>query len=235
MVVREDRIWKQFFTPDMSRLFEKYYSDRGVRFAKNTSVTEFRGTGKLEGAKLANGQTVVADIAVAGIGVEPVTEILEGSGIEVKNGVVVNEYLETNQTGVLAAGDAANYMDILFDKRRRVEHWDNAVSQGQHCARMLTGAREAFVHVPYFFSDVFDLSYELWGDPADSDRVEYRGDVNTTSFSAWWLRGSHLVAAFTMNRPDDEREAAPEWIRTKQAVSADRLRDNGRPLREAAV
>ena len=94
---------------------------------------------------------------MAGIGVLPVTETLANSGIQMDNGVLVNEYLETTQPDIWAAGDVANYQDALYGKRRRVEHWDNAVSQGQHCARTLLGERAPFVHVPYFFSDVFDL------------------------------------------------------------------------------
>jgi hypothetical protein len=105
-----------------------------------------------------------------------------------------------------------------------VEHWDNAVSQGQHCARALAGDRTPFVHVPYFFSDVFDLSYELWGDPSGAGEIVERGDLESTSFSVWWLQQERLVAAFTMNRPDQEREAAPRWIESKQHVSAEWLR-----------
>src|SRR5260370_22334899 len=122
-------------------------------------------------------------MVVGGIGGSPVTELLAGSGIEVNNGVVVNEFLETNQDGIYAAGDVANYVDTLFGKRRRVEHWDNAVSQGQHCARALTGDRAPFVHVPYFFSDVFDLSYEYWGDSSGANEIVDRGDLTSTSFS----------------------------------------------------
>ena len=105
-------------------------------------------------------------MVVAGIEVTPSTELLLKGGIELKRGVVVNEYLETNRSDILAAGDVASYYDVLFDKRRRAEHWDNAVSQGQHCARALLGERTPFIHVPYFFSDFFDLSYEFWGDPS---------------------------------------------------------------------
>src|SRR5205807_8009431 len=126
-----------------------------------------------------------------------------GSGIEVDNGAVVNEYLETSTPGIYAAGDAANYQDTLFGKRRRVEHWDNAVSQGQHLGRTLMGGRKAFVHVPYFFSDVFDLSYEYWGDASGANEVVERGDFAGKSFSVWWLREGSVVAAFVMNRPDE--------------------------------
>ena len=101
---------------------------------------------------------------------------------------MVNEYLETNQRDIYAAGDVASYYDVLFGKHRRAEHWDNAVSQGQHCARALLGERTPFVHVPYFFSDVFDLSYEFWGDPSGADEIVERGDLSSSSFSVWWLR-----------------------------------------------
>jgi NADPH-dependent 2,4-dienoyl-CoA reductase/sulfur reductase-like enzyme len=224
MAVREDRIWKQFFTPAMSRFFESYYTARGVQFIKQAKVAELRGDGAVSSAVLDGNRTVACDLVVAGIGVRPVIEPVANSGIEVADGVVVNEYLETNQRDIWAAGDVANYRDTLFDKRRRVEHWDNAVSQGQHCARALAGDRTPFVHVPYFFSDVFDLSYELWGDPSGASEIVERGDLGSNSFSVWWLQQERLVAAFTMNRPDEEREAAPRWIESKQHVSAERLR-----------
>src|SRR6185295_19329893 len=110
----------------------------------------------------------------------------------------VNEYLETSRPNIYAAGDVANYVDTLFDKRRRVEHWDNAVSQGQHCGRAVLGEHAPFIHVPYFFSDVFDLSYELWGDTSQFDTIVERGDLSTNSFSVWWIQQERLVAAFTM-------------------------------------
>ena len=227
MVLPEDRIWKRFFTPAMSGFFESYYRARGVEFLKQTKLAELRGQGAVSSAKLESGETLECDLVVAGIGVLPVTEPLANSGIQMDNGVLVNEYLETSQPNIYAAGDVANYQDTLYGKRRRVEHWDNAVSQGQHCARTLLGERAPFVHVPYFFSDVFDLSYELWGDPADADEIVERGDLSGPSFSVWWLREEHLVAAFTMNRPDEERDAAQRWLANKVRVSAVKLKDAG--------
>jgi NADPH-dependent 2,4-dienoyl-CoA reductase/sulfur reductase-like enzyme len=224
MIMPEERIWKQFFTPAMSRFFEGYYADRGVQFLKESTVTELQGSAAVTVVRLGTDRKVDCDLIVAGIGVRPVTEPLAESGLEIADGVVVNEYLETKQLDIYAAGDVANYQDTLFGKRRRVEHWDNAVSQGQHCARALLGERKPFVHVPYFFSDVFDLSYEFWGDPSASDETVERGDLSTSSFSVWWLRQGRVVAAFVMNRPDDERDAAPQLIASKQAVAAETLR-----------
>jgi NADPH-dependent 2,4-dienoyl-CoA reductase/sulfur reductase-like enzyme len=223
MVFPEDRIWKRFFSAKMSEFFETYYAKRGVRLANNANVVELKGAGAIKSVLLQSGEILDCDMLVAGIGVTPVTEPLLKSGIELKDGVVVNEYLETSQPHILAAGDVANYYDVLFDTHRRAEHWDNAVSQGQHCARALLGERTPFIHVPYFFSDVFDLSYEFWGDPSDADEIVERGDLSTSSFSVWWLRHGRLAAAFLMNRPEEEREAAPRLIQSKELTSVKTL------------
>jgi 3-phenylpropionate/trans-cinnamate dioxygenase ferredoxin reductase component len=216
MVVQEERIWARFFTPEMSHFFEKYYEARGVRFERKAKVDSLVGMGALEGVRLAGGATIAAEMVVAGIGVRPVADFLGSSGIAMSDGVEVNECLETNQPGIYAAGDVAHYQDVLFGKRRRVEHWDNAVTQGQHCAKTLMGERSVYRHVPYFFSDVFDLSYEFWGDASEADETITRGEMGEKSFSVWWLRGEELVAAFVMNRPDDERTVAPQWIEEKR-------------------
>jgi 3-phenylpropionate/trans-cinnamate dioxygenase ferredoxin reductase component len=232
LIIREGRVWSRVFTLAMSNFFEHYYASRGVRLLKEENVVRLEGKERVNTVVLSSGNQVACDMVIAGVGAAPVTEILAKTGLEIENGVVVNEYLETNQAGIFAAGDVASYFDKIFNKRRRVEHWDNAVSQGQHWASVVRGDRQAFVHVPYFFSDVFDLSYELWGDPHDATETVVRGDANSPSFSVWWLNGDRLVAAFSMNRPDEERELAPEWIKSKQRMSRERLADQNRPLRE---
>ena len=233
MIVQENRVWSRVFTPEMSGFFERYYAARGVHLIKESTVTAFEGKDAVRAAVLSDGRKIPCDLAVAGVGAIPNVELFAGAGVGLDNGVVVNEYLETNQPGISAAGDIANYPDKIFEKRRRVEHWDNAVSQGQHWARVVQGDRQPFVHVPYFFSDVFDLSYELWGDASGATATAIRGDLASASFSVWWLRQDRVVQAFVMSRPDEEREVAPEWIKNRQAVSAERLADQTRGIRDA--
>jgi hypothetical protein len=95
------------------------------------------------------------------------------------------------------------------------------------------GERAPFQHVPYFFSDVFDLSYEFWGDPSGADQTVHRGDLSTNSFSVWWLRQNSVVAAFAMNRPDEEREVAPKWIESKKRVTPAKLTDASQSIANA--
>jgi NADPH-dependent 2,4-dienoyl-CoA reductase/sulfur reductase-like enzyme len=235
LVVREDRIWDRLFTALMSNFFERYYSSRGIRLCKRESVARLEGKDQVRTAVLSDGREIPCDLVVAGVGAAPVTDLFTNTDLTLENGIVVNEYLETSQPGVFAAGDVANYPDAIFDKRRRVEHWDNAVSQGQHWAAVVLGDRQPFVHVPYFFSDEFDLSYELWGDSEGATQTVARGDLNSSSFSVWWLKQDRVVAAFTMNRPDEERQAAADWVKGKQMVAPGRLGDNNRAVNEAVV
>jgi NADPH-dependent 2,4-dienoyl-CoA reductase/sulfur reductase-like enzyme len=234
MVFPEERLMERFFTPRMSAFFQDYYAVRGVSFRPRTQPIAFFGHDRVARVQLNTSQEIPADLVVAGIGVQPATELFENTGLHTGNGIIVNKYLETNRNGVFAAGDVANYNDVIFQKRRRIEHWDNAVQQAQHAARVMiqTGRRQPdeFIYLRYFFSDVFDLSYEFWGDTGAADSVIYRGDVDEGSFSVWWLAGERLDAAFVMNRPNEERHLAPEWIRTRRIMLPERLQDASIPL-----
>ena len=200
---------------------------------KQARVAAIEGKGRVQAVLLGDHEKVSCDFVVVGVGAVPVTEPLEKTAIAIDNGIVVNEYLEASRAGIYAAGDVANYPDNIFGKRRRVEHWDNAVSQGQHWARIVLGERQPFTHVPYFFSDVFDLSYELWGDSAGATETVVRGDADSSSFSVWWLKDNRMAAVFVLNRPDEERQVAPEWIKSSQTVSPKRLSDKNRSILEA--
>ena len=235
LVYRERRLLEdQPLTPRMSTLYEKLFKDHGVELRPERSVAGFDGRDHLRAVRLDDGERLDIDLVVAGIGVEPEVSIFEDGPLAVGDGILVNEYLETGIPHVHAAGDVARYYDVLYERRRRIEHWDNAEQQGRHFARLMTGPRRPFVHVPYFFSDAFDLSWEFWGDTEGARSVVYRGDVGTGSFSAWWLADRRVVAAFVMERPEDEREAAENLIKSGRPVSANRLEDERTELLELA-
>jgi len=99
-----------------------------------------------------------------GIGIKPNTSLAEGAGIEVKNGIVVNETLQTNFPDIFAAGDVANFLHIPLGKRVRVEHEDNANTMGMLAGQNMAGDLQNYDHFPFFYSDLFDLGYEAVGD-----------------------------------------------------------------------
>ncbi|MBI1297761.1 NAD(P)/FAD-dependent oxidoreductase [bacterium] len=225
LVFPESSLMEGFFTAEMADYFEEYYRARGIKFVANETVTGFSGDRQVESVKLTSERGIAAELVVAGIGVEPATDLFRETGLEIDDGIVVNEYLETNIDDVYAAGDVTRYWDLLYDKYRHIEHWDNAAEQGKTAAQNMMGKAEAFVKVPYFFSDEFDLSWEFWGDTDGADEIIHRGDVSSGSFSTWWLKDGKLIAAFVMDRPNEERELAPQWIRSKEPIPTQRLRD----------
>jgi hypothetical protein len=177
---------------------------------------------------LESGKVVEADSVVAGVGVVPNVGLFEGNTVGIDDGIVVDEFLQTSIPGVCAAGDVARYHDVLSGTGRRVEHWDNAKAQGEYWARAMMQKDSAaqhvpFKHVPYFFSDTFDLSWEFWGDRRGSDHFAVRGKIAEGQFSMWWLKDDKLIGAFVMNRPDEEREAAHELIRWGPRISVKEL------------
>jgi NAD(P)H-nitrite reductase large subunit len=225
LVFPQSRVWASFFTPEMSHFFEEHYRAQGVALVKQANVVGFEGNGQVTAVKLDNGEQLAADLVVAGIGVIPNVALFRQSGLAINEGILVNDHLETNIPGIYAVGDVAEYEDAIFNTRRRVEHWDNAFVQGQHVMKSMLGRPEPFVHVPYFFSDVFDLSFEYWGDGSGHDEVIYRGEVESGSFSTWWLRDKRLVAAFAMDRPEAEGEFAEQWIQSGAEIPVELLRN----------
>jgi NADPH-dependent 2,4-dienoyl-CoA reductase/sulfur reductase-like enzyme len=223
MVFPDDRVWKRLFTAPVSAFFEKQFAGHGVQFVRNEKVVGLaHGKGETR-VMLASGGSVAADFVVAGIGVTPAVELFARTPLAIENGIKVNELLETSVTDVWAAGDVASYPNPIFQRRMRVEHWDNAVEQGRYAMRNVLGKLQPFVHVPYFFSDVFDMSYEYWGDGTDHDRVVYRGNMEEKQLSVWWLRKNTLCAALIMNRPGEERDFAARWIMRQQKLDAKKL------------
>lgn len=237
MIYRDDRLMSAFFTPQISRFFERYYQERGVELWPGKNVRAFGGEDKLTYIKLTTHEEVPADICVVGIGVEPNVEMFADTGLHTQDGVVVNKYLESNMAGIYAAGDVANYYDLLFDKRRRIEHWQVAIDHAVHIARDIFSTkrrRRHFVTVPYFFSDVFDLSYEFWGDPTGAEQIIHRGRPEDGNFSVLWLRYGRLIGTFLMNATERERELLPTLIRERRQLPSFVFEDESRSLEELA-
>jgi len=225
MVFPDDRVWKRLFTPPVSTFFERQFAGQGITFMKSDTVVALTHKNRECQVVLSSGQQVPTDFVVAGIGVAPTVELFHRTALSTSDGITVNAFLETSVPGVWAAGDVANYPDPIFHRRMRVEHWDNAVEQGRVAMRNMMGKCQPYIHVPYFFSDVFDLSYEFWGNADGHDQVVYRGHMDHKQLSVWWLKKRTLCAALLMNRPEEERAIAPHWILRRPQLDPKALRD----------
>jgi 3-phenylpropionate/trans-cinnamate dioxygenase ferredoxin reductase component len=134
------------------------HRDHGVDTIFEDVATRFEGDGRIERVVTKRGRRIDCDFAVVGVGVEPVIDFVVGSGIETDNGILVDEYCRTNVDGIYAAGDVANHYHPVFDRRMRVEHWQNAMQQGAAAARSMLGKREAYSPVHWFWSDQYDVN-----------------------------------------------------------------------------
>ncbi len=238
LVYRSDRVMKGRFTERMSRYFEQYYTDRGVRLVPGDEVVGIEGDERPTAVALASGESLPAEMVVIGVGVGPETGLFEDGPIEVDDGLMVNEYLETGVEGVHAAGDVARYQDLIFGRPRRFEHEDNARLQGKHVARVMLGDREPFEHVPHFYSDMFDLSWSYWGDrwiEGIDYTVTYRGEVDSGEFVAWWTdENDRVMAAFTLGIGWKEAKPISDMIKEQTQIPEDVLADESRDLAELA-
>jgi NADPH-dependent 2,4-dienoyl-CoA reductase/sulfur reductase-like enzyme len=114
--------------------------------------------------KTVSGKEIQADVVIAGIGIKPNTQLAEAAGLAVENGIVVDEYLQTSQPEIYAAGDVAFFISPTLGKRLRVEHEDNANTMGRIAGQNMAGQSTPYHHLPFFYSDLFDLGYEAVGE-----------------------------------------------------------------------
>jgi 3-phenylpropionate/trans-cinnamate dioxygenase ferredoxin reductase component len=169
MIFPEAGICGELFPEDLSDFLVHYYQEKGVKVLKEQLVDTINKDGdqfKVQYHNIEDHQVADApfDVVIVGIGIKPNTALGVTAGIEVDNGIIVNENLQTNFPDIFAAGDVANFKHIPLGKRVRVEHEDNANSMGMLAGQNMSGESQKYDHFPFFYSDLFDLGYEAVGD-----------------------------------------------------------------------
>ena len=179
-----------------------------VHRAHGVDLRTRTGLDRLEGgvALLSDGTRIEPDTVLVGVGAIPNVELAAAAGLGVDNGVLVDSGLRTSHPAVFAAGDLANAAHPLLGTRIRVEHWQNAISQGRAAAHALLGERVSYAELPYFFSDQYDLGMEFFGHPVGAQHVQVEPGETDDAFSCWWFRNGGLVAAMHVNQWDRSGE-----------------------------
>jgi NADPH-dependent 2,4-dienoyl-CoA reductase/sulfur reductase-like enzyme len=220
--------------PEVAEIFAGLHREHGVDLRTGVSVSRIDRDGAGAVVRLGDGSRVQADLLVVGIGVAPNTALAEAAGLDIDNGVLVDERLRTSNPDVYAAGDVANALHPLLGRRIRVEHWDTAIAQGQTAARAMLGHDVTYDRLPYFFTDQYDLGMEYVGSvgPDGYDDVVVRGDPSTRSFTAFWSREGRVLAGMHANDWD-----AIDPIRSivGRSLGSTRLRDETASLEELAA
>jgi NADPH-dependent 2,4-dienoyl-CoA reductase/sulfur reductase-like enzyme len=193
--------------PALGAAIGELHRARGVDVRLGVGVEVMEGSDRVERIRLTDGTELEADVVVVGVGVAPVTDWLEGSGLELRDGVVCDATLAAGPAGVYAAGDLARWPNELFGEEMRVEHWTNAAEQGAAAARNLLatgagGTGAAYAPVPFFWSDQFDARIQFLGRAGGDDDVEVvHGALDGSQFVALYGRAGRFRGVFGLSSP----------------------------------
>lgn len=215
---------------DIGRVFESFHREHGVQMYFEELAARFEGDGRVQRVITRSGRQLECDFVVVGVGVEPVTEIVEGTGVKLDNGIVVDEYCQTSVENIYAAGDVARHYHPLVGRHIRVEHYQNAISQGMTAARNMLDKQQIYNEVHWFWSDQYDYNIQYAGFHGEWDQLVVRGSLEERNFIGFYLEGQRIGAAVAINRPKDVRLAMP-LIQAKVQVDINRLADEAVKLR----
>jgi 3-phenylpropionate/trans-cinnamate dioxygenase ferredoxin reductase component len=218
--------------PETAPIFADLHRDHGVDLRSQVAVAELTGRdGTVTGVILSDGSRIEADMVLVGVGITPNIQLAAEAGLEVDNGILVDEHLRTSDLNIFAAGDVANAYNPRLGRHIRVEHWANARRQGATAGKAMLGQDAVDARPSYFFSDQYDLSMEYTGDigPSGYDQVIFRRYPDPRQLIVFWLFEQRIQAGMNLNIWDvaDDIE---RLVESPHPASTEGLTDAGIPL-----
>jgi NADPH-dependent 2,4-dienoyl-CoA reductase/sulfur reductase-like enzyme len=208
-------LFDQFGVEQLSDELAALYESKGVQLVLGNEVESFEGNGRVQAVTTKNGRRLETDLAVVGIGVDPVTDFLGGSGIEVDNGIVVDQRFETNVPDVYAAGDVARFYDPLFGKHRRIEHWSNANYQGTEVGKVLAGTGEGYDTISRFFTEIFGITINVFGDARRDAQVVVHGSLRENDlYGLYGDEAGEVIGALSVGQSEEVEDLLKQQIAT---------------------
>lgn len=175
MVFPNSLICERVFPESLARAVQQHFQENGIRVLSQDKPIAFEKSGEQFITRTEKGEVLSSEILIVGVGVMPNDSLARDAGLEVGNGIVVNEYLQTSRPEIYAAGDNTFFPYSALGQSMRIEHWDNALNQGAYAGRNMAGAAQSYSYQPYFYSDLFELGYEATG----------QVDVRLETFADW--------------------------------------------------
>jgi 3-phenylpropionate/trans-cinnamate dioxygenase ferredoxin reductase component len=219
----------RIFGPEVGAFYRDVHAQHGVELLLGDGVEAFAGDGSVARVNTSSGRTLECDFVIVGIGVQPRVDLAREAGLDVGDGILVDEHLRSSVPNVFAAGDVAGAWHPFYQQRIRVEHWANALNQGPAAARAMLDDPAPYDRLPYFFSDQYDVGMEYSGHAPEWDDVVFRGDRDGGEFVAFWLKHGRVIAGMNVN-VWDVNEHVQALIRSGASVDRSALADPDTPL-----
>ncbi|MBE7196125.1 MAG: FAD-dependent oxidoreductase [Gordonia polyisoprenivorans] len=198
------RVLERVTAPMVSAFFDRIHREEGVDVRTSAMVEAFRGGGRVDGVVLADGEIHAADLVIVGVGIIPNTDLAEAAGVDVDDGIVIDEHTRTSDPDIVAAGDCVNHPIERYGRRARLECVAAATEQAKVAAATICGKDSALSSLPWFWSDQYDLKLQIAGLNTGYDEVLLSGDpAHDRGFTCYYFRDRELIAADCVNRPQD--------------------------------
>ncbi|MGB5332815.1 MAG: FAD-dependent oxidoreductase [Woeseiaceae bacterium] len=229
-----DRVMSRVVSPEISDFYQIEHTSRGVKLRLSTGVAALRGKKRVKRVEIAGDEEIRADFVIIAVGIEPNTELAEQAGLEVGNGILVDDRCLTSDTDIYAVGDCTSHPNAIYDRRLRLESVHNAVEQAKTAADNLCGVKTRYSQVPWFWSDQYDLKLQIAGLSEGYDEVVIRGNPADKSFACLYLKDDRLIAVDAVNAPKDFVQSKA-LIAAHAVLSTEELADSSRSLKDIAA
>ncbi len=233
VVEMTDRVMSRVVSPEISDFYQIEHTNRGVKLRLGTSVTALHGKRRVRHVETSEGDEIPADLVIVGIGIVPNTELASAAGLDVDDGIVVDDGCRTSDPDIYAVGDCTRHPNDIYGRSLRLESVHNALEQAKTAAANLCGNEARYSQVPWFWSDQYELKLQIAGLSEGYDDVVIRGNPAEKSFSCVYLREGRIIAVDAVNSPRDFMQAKA-LIAGRTGMTMDGLADPQKSLAELA-
>ncbi len=213
VVEMADRVMSRVVSPEISDFYQIEHTERGVKLRLGTNVTALRGRKRVKSVETSSGDELPADLVIVGVGILPNTELASDAGLDVDDGIVVDDRCQSSDPSIFAIGDCTRHPNEIYGRTLRLESVHNAVEQAKTAAANLCGIETHYAEVPWFWSDQYDLKLQIAGLSDGYDDVVIRGNPADRSFACVYLREQRLIAVDAVNAPKD-------FVQSKRLIAA---------------
>ena len=225
------RVMSRVVSPAVSDFYQAQHARHGVDLLLATGLEAFVGNDRVRAAKTSDGRTIPADTVVVGVGILPNTELAGTAGLEVHDGIIVDDHCQSSDADIFAVGDCTSHPNSIYGRRLRLESVHNALEQAKTAAANICGEDAVYAQVPWFWSDQYDLKLQIAGISEGYEDAVVRGDPQAASFSCLYLRAGRLIACDAINAPRDFVQSKA-LIAERMTIDPRRLGDSGTQLKD---